>query len=134
MKDPLDSLINEAFPAEGEASVEHLRFAARLKQPKPRNPARRFALAVCALLLLTASAVTAKTVLGYQLLFENGRLIGTISKQGRGVYLLNFDKTRIPEDGTPINLEVRDESGKVVETMSFGRTRPSLPNQTKETK
>lgn len=133
MKDPLDSLINEAFPAEGEASMEHLRFAARLKQPKPRNPARRFALAVCALLLLTASAVTAKTVLGYQLLFENGRLIGTISKQGRGVYLLNFDKT-IPEDGTPINLEVRDESGKVVETMSFGRTRAPLPEETNDKK
>lgn len=134
MKDPLDSLINEAFPAEGEASVEHLRFAARLKQPKPRNPARRFALAVCAMLLLTASAVTAKTVLGYQLLFENGRLVGTISKQGRGVYLLNFDKTRVPEDGTPLNLEVRDESGKVVETISIGRTHPDLPNEKKETK
>lgn len=89
---------------------------------------------MCAVLLLAASAVTARTVLGYQFLFENGRLVGTITRQGKGAYLLNFDKTRIPEDGPPLHIEVRDESGKVVETMTIGRTRPDLPNQKKKMK
>ncbi|MBB6051451.1 hypothetical protein [Armatimonas rosea] len=134
MKDTLDSLVREAFPVEGQAPVEHLRFAARLKQPVSRKPARRAVVALCAVLLLTASAVTAKVVLGYQLLFENGRLVGSVSKQGKGVYILNFDKKRIPENGTPLNLEVRDESGKVVETMSIGRAVPQLSSNKKEPK
>lgn len=129
MKDTLDSLVRDAFPAEGEASAAILRFAASQKRATPWTPARRAVLAVCALLLLTASAVTAQSALGYRLLFENGRLVGTVTQQGRGVFILSFDKTRIPEDGTPLTLEVRDDSGRVVETMSIGRTRVPLTNE-----
>jgi hypothetical protein len=125
MKHPFATLVTEAFPAEGEASADRLQTAIQTKRKGSLKMTRRRVTVLCAaILLISASAVTAKVMIDRYVLYHNGEAIGTVTTDGEsGAVEVNL--TRDPQGAS---LEMRGESGQPAGQMIF------VPDSTGEAK
>lgn len=121
MKESLETMIREAFPAEGEASAESLRIARRIQSVAAKNRTRFRRLQLCVgLLLVTTGALSAAVLLDRKVLLENGKVVGTATDMGNGS--VRLDLNRFPTEGHPLKLEVRDNKGRLIGFQVFGVT------------
>ena len=62
--------------------------------------------------------MSAGVLLDRKLLFENGRVVGTATDMGNGS--VRLDLNRVPTEGHPLNLEVRDGQVRVIAFQTIG--------------
>ncbi len=120
MNKSLDSVIENAFSAEGEMSNAML----EEKSVAYRSPAKRRIsrpiLVGMTVLVLAAGAVTAKAFIDRQYIFENGVPAGTVTEVKDGVYEVNITDSNKPIEQR--TFETRNESGESTGSFVFGRT------------
>lgn len=120
MNKSLDSVIENAFSAEGEMSNAMLVEKSVAHRRAAKRRISRPILVGMTVLVLAAGAVTAKAFIDRQYIFENGVPAGTVTEVKDGVYEVNITDSNKPIEQR--TFETRNESGESTGSFVFGRT------------